>query len=217
MITRDFNVIRRRPHIVDLITPKRAGVQGYRLQAATNFDGMFVNILTADVSSGYLDPAVNPALLHTVPNQDHIRIAFSPDSFTGVAGIKDDNHFWLKFVPISFAGVVGAAGNPALVITDYEHYGMSRVLISGLAPQGATVANSLQLDLPFTSQDLYIKNEEAVGGRSLYLASLPGGSEQQISPQETLGMFFGPLDSLIVRGSGGTVQFSASFTNYLPI
>lgn len=217
MITRDFNVIRRRPHIVDILTRKRVGVQGYRLEAATNFDAVFTPIITADISSGYLDPAINPNVLHTVPNQDQIRIVFNPHTFTGVAGITDDNHFWLRFVPIDFAGAPGTPGNPALVITDYEHYGMSRVLIAGDVPQAASVAGSLQLDLPFTSQDLYIKNEDPTGGHDLYLASLPGGAEQQISPQEVLTMFFGPLDSLIVRGAGGTTRFSASFTNYLPI
>lgn len=217
MITRDFNVIRRRPHIVDVLTPKRVGVQGYRFEAATNFDAVFVPIITADISSGYLDPSVNSQLLHTVPNFDNIRVVFNPDTFTGVAGISDANQFWLRFVPIDFAGVAGTPGNAALVITDYEHYGMTRVLIAGNAPAAPTVAGSLQLDLPFTSQDLYIKNEEAVGGSALYLASLPGGAEQQVSPQEVLSMYFGPLDSLIVRGAGGSVRFSASYTNYLPI
>jgi hypothetical protein len=217
MLVRDFNVIRRRPHIVDLLARKKVGVRGYRLEAATNFDAAFTPIITADISSGFLDPSIDSSVLHTVPNRDAIRIVFNPDSFSGVAGINDDHHFWLRFVPVDFAGVVGVAGNPALVITDYEHYGMTRVLIAGNAPDGNNVNQSQQLDLPFTTQDLYIKNEEPAGGADLYLAALPGGAEQQIAPQDVLSMFFGPLDFFIVRGAGKAVRFSASFTNYLPI
>lgn len=215
---REFSIIRRRPHIVDLLTPKRAGVKGYRFQVAPNFDGAFQTILTADISSGYLDPNVNSNLLHTVNNNDHIRVVFDPNTFTAGASIDDDHHFWMRFVPVDFAGAAGTASAPTLVITDYEHNGMTRVVIAGNAPNAATVANSLQLNLPFTSQDIYIRNEAPVaGGSNLYLASLPGGAEQQIAPQETLTQFFGPLDALIVRGNGAVVRFSASITNYLPI
>jgi hypothetical protein len=214
---RDFNVIRRRTGIVDLLTPKRVNVQGYRLQAATNFDSTFTTIITAPISSGYLDPSINPMVLHPNNANDQIRIVFNPTTFNGVAGITDGLDFWLRFVPVDFSGSAGTPGNPALVLTDAEHYGNTRVLISGTAPNGAGVANSLQLDLPFTTQDLYIKNEEAAAGTALYLADLPGGPEQQISGQETLTMYHGPVDTLLVRGAGATAKFSASFTNYLPI
>lgn len=216
-MSRDFNIIRRRTKIVDILTPKRAGIQGYRFQAATNFDASFTTLFTADISSGYLDPNINPAVLHPITQFDQIRVVFNPDTFTGAASIADSKNFWLRFVPVDFTGAAGTPGNPALVLIDNQHYGNNRVLISGQAAQGAAVANSQELDLPFTSQDLYIKNEEATGGRNLYLAILPGGAEQQIAPQETLTIFHGPVDALLVRGSGGTVQFSASFTNYLPL
>lgn len=216
-MSRDFNVIRRRPGIVDMLTPKRANVGGYRIQAAPNFDGVFTTLFTAPISSGYLDPAINPAVLHYVNNNDHIRMVFNPATFTGTAGITDTLDFWMRFVPVDFTGTPGTAGNPALVLTDAEHYGNSRVLIAGNAPAAADVTGSLQLELPFTTQDLYIKNEEATGGHALYLADLAGGPEQQISPQETATIFHGPVDLLVVRGSGGTARFSASFTNYLPL
>lgn len=217
-MSRDFTVVRRRPNFLDMLTPKRVGVAGYRIQAAANFDGSFTTILTAPISSGYLDPSINPAVLHVTNNaRDSIRIVFNPDTFTGVAGISDALHFWLRFVPVDFSGAAGTPGNPALVVTDSEHYGTSRIMIRGTAPNGAAVANSLQLDLPFTTQDLYIKNEQASAGTALFIANMPGGSEQQISAQETSTIFHGPIDTLLVRGAGTSVTFSASFTNYLPL
>lgn len=216
-MARNYNIIRRRVGIVDALIPKQANVKGYRFTAAANFDGSFTTLMTADIGSGYLDPSINPMVLHSVNNLNAIRVVFNPDTFNGGAGISDSKHFWLKLVTLDFAGSVVATSAAGLVVTDSEHYGNSRVVISGTAPQGAAIANSLQLDLPFTTQDLYIKNEEASGGHNLYVAALAGGGEQQIAPQETLSIYQGPTDTLYVRGSGGTVAFSASFTNYLPL
>ncbi len=216
-MSRDFNVIRRRTGIVDILTPKRANVGGYRIEAAPNFDDSFVALFTAPISSGYLDPSINREVLHSVNCPNQIRMVFNPATFTGTAGISDTQHFWIRFVPVDFAGSAGTPGNPSLVLTDAEHSGNSRILIAGNAPNGATVANSIQLDLPFTSQDIYIKNEQPAAGNALYVADFAGGAEQQISAQETLSIVHGPVDTLVVRGSGGTVAFSASFTNYLPL
>lgn len=214
---RDFTVIRRRPNFLDLITPKRVGVAGYRLQAATNFDQSFTTILTAPISSGYLDPAINPTMISAINNNDHIRIVFNPNTFTGTAGIVDTKQFWLRFVPVDFAGSAGTAGARCLIVTDGERIGNSRMQIAGTAPQGAAVANSLQLDLPCAAQDFYIKNENVAAGNGLYVATTLGGAEIQVSGQETMKAFDGSVTSLYVRGSGGTAAFSASFSNYLPL
>jgi hypothetical protein len=214
---RDFSVIRRRKNIVDVLTPKRAGVAGYRFQVATNFDQTYTTIVTAPIGSGYLDPAINPVVLQAVNNNDHIRVVFNPDTFNGVAGISDGAHFWMRFQPVDFAGTPGTAGPGTLILTDAEHYGNSRVQISGTAPSGAAVANSLQLNLPQNSQDFYIRNANATAGNALYVSFQVGGAEQQVAGQEVMKAYDGPSDTLMVRGSGGTAAFSASFTNYLPL
>lgn len=213
---RDFSVIRRRRNIVDVLTPKRVNVAGYRFQVATNFDQTYTTILTAPIGSGYLDPAINPAVLNSVNNNDHIRVVFNPDTFSGT-GISDGAHFWMRFLPVDFAGTPGSPGPGTLILTDAEHYGNSRVQIAGTAPQGAAIANSLQINLPQNSQDFYIKNANAAAGNGLYVAFMVGGSEQQVSAQEVMKAYDGPSDTLMVRGAGGTAAFSASFTNYLPL
>lgn len=214
---RDFTVIRRRPNYLDIITPKRVNVAGYRLQAATNFDASFTTILTAPISSGYLDPAINPTMISGINANDQIRIVFNPNTFTGTAGIVDSKQFWLRFVPVDFSGSAGTAGARGLIVTDGERIGNSRMVIAGTAPQGAAVANSLQLDLPCAGQDFHIKNQEASGGRALWVSIVPNGPEIQVSPQETMKAYDGMISSLFVRGEGGTVSFSATFSNYLPL
>lgn len=215
---RDFGVLRRRPGIVDILTPKQPGVvKGYRFQAATNFDGSFVTLFTADIGSGYLDGTINPVVLTSVNNQDAVRVVFNPNTFTGTAGITDDQHFWLRMVPIDFAGSVGTAGSPGLIIPDDETHATGRVIIRGSAPNGAAIANSLRLDFPCRMQDLHIRNNEASGGTTLFVATAVGGSERPIAPQEVSNMYQGAAGCLFVRGGGAIVNFSADFTQYLPL
>lgn len=214
MTTRDFSILRRRSNYVDLVTPKRTGVFGYRFQAATNFDSAYTTIFTLPIASGYLDPSINSAVVNSVNlSNTHVRAVFNPVTFS----LVDTDHFWLRFVPVDASNVAGSPGPATLVITDDERIGNGRIQIAGTAPNGANVGASLQLNLPQGSQDLYIKNEAAAGGTNLYVAVKVGGKEQQVAPQETFKAMDGQVDLLMVRGSGGTVAFSASFTNYLPL
>jgi hypothetical protein len=123
----------------------------------------------------------------------------------------------MRFVPVDFAGSAGTPGPGTLILNDAAHYGNSRIQIAGTAPQGAAIANSLQLNLPQNSQDFYIRNANATGGNALFVSFTVGGAEQQVAGQETMKAYDGPSDTLMVRGAGGTAAFSASFTNYLPL
>jgi hypothetical protein len=68
---------------------------------------------------------------------------------------------WLQFFPVDFAGAEGAGGSKGLVLPDDEIKAQGRVIISGTAPIGATVANSLRLDLPYRMRNITIRNNEA--------------------------------------------------------
>lgn len=221
---RDFTVFRRRSNLVDILTPKREGVKGYRLKAALNFDGTFVTILTADIGAGYLDPValragiINRLTLGTAPGLDHVRIVFDPDTFGGAPPtLADENHFWLQFFPVDFAGAEGAGGARVLVLPDDEIKAAGRVVIRGDAPSGATVANSMRLDFPVRMQNITIRNNEPTGGDILMVATAEGGPEVPIDPLETGSFFEGAQASLLVRGDGAAVNFSATMTHYLPL
>jgi hypothetical protein len=184
---RDFTVVRRRPHLVDITTPKRAGVQGYRLKAAANFDLTFQTILTADIGSGFLDPtalrsgSINRLTLGTMPG-NHVRITFDPSTFAGPhpAGLDDNQHIWLQFFPVDFAGVEGTGGARALVLPDDEMSAQGRVIIRGNAPSGASVANSMRLDLPYRMRNMTIRNnaeDAAAATGTLTFTGLPNDTE----------------------------------------
>jgi len=218
MTTREFTIVRRRANLLDLITPKREGVQGYRFRGAPTFDGTFVDLFTANISAGYLDPAINRMVLSSyATSRDHIRCVFDPQTFNGVAAIVDIDQFWLTFTPIDFTGALGAESAPGLVLPDAVRFGTNRITIDGNAPSETSLATSLQIDLPSTMQDFRITNNEASGGNSLFVATSRGGGEQEILPTVIHDWLDGAVDTLYIRGSGGIVPMSASFNPYLPL
>jgi hypothetical protein len=217
-MNRDFTVVRRRANLVDILTPKRDGVQGYRLKAAANFDLTFNTLLTGDISTGHLDRTIDTRTLTTLPNRDHVRLVFDPDNYSGAPwNLVDTDHIWLQFFPVDFSGAEGTGGNRVLVIPDDEERAAGRVIIRGTAPTGADVSNSLHLDLPYKMRNVYIYNNEASGGDNLAVATRPGGSERFVVPQGEAEFFEGGIELLMVRGVGGTVNFTASMTNLLPL
>ena len=222
-LTRPLTVVRRRPNLLDLLIPKDANTQGYRLSAATAFDGSFTTILTADISSGYLDRnlvlAQKDQTLQALNNRNHVRVAFDPQTFNGTAGLVDSQGFWLKYTPVDFAGTPGTASAPMLILPEEKLRGDSVIVVTGTAPVGASVAASQVLLLPFRSQDLQIRNYDSAN--SLFVAAEAGGDEVEIPGNSvTLSQITLPAGAqgcLLVRGGGGTAKFSAVFTSFLPL
>lgn len=205
--TRSFSVFRRKANYVDMLIPKIDGIKGYKIRASTTFDGVFADLFTADIGSGYLDPTC-AAFVQQINNQNAIRAVFNPATFS----LTDSNHIWLTFVPINFAGAPGTETYPTLLLPVDEMNGSERVIITGSAPNGAAVANSLVVGLPFRAHDLHVKNNAAAGGTVLYVATAPGGPERPIAGQEVWSTREGPQGCLLIRGGGGTVSMTADFT-----
>lgn len=205
-MNRLFSIRRRRPNIVDLDTPKIAGVDGYRLKWAQNFDDMFADILTS-TNVGFIDDNVNRMVIEGQPVQGKVRIVFDPDTYS----ITDTSAFWLKFVPVT-GGVEGTPGAPTLVLPSTANHGVGIVVIAGTAPS----AGPLQLDLPRIMQDIRFVNQD--GANNLLVASEEGGPQYAILPEvgeQTYGLM-GTQGTIYVQGESGDVDFSASFTTAFP-
>ena len=222
-LSRPFNVIRRRARLADILIPKNSTTQKYRLLASPSFDGVFTQIIEADISSGYLDPALmvsgQAAALQQVNNPGQIRVTFDPQTFAGVASIADADIFWLKFQAVDFSGAAGTATNPIMILPEDKLRGDSAVTISGTAPNAANVAGSLVLDLGYRMQHITIRNEEAA--TALYVATEAGGPEIKVDGNSTtlseLNLAPGAQGTILVRGNGATAKFSATMTSFLPL
>jgi hypothetical protein len=211
-VSRQFSVIRRTPNLVDVLTPFVYGTVEYRLKWSSTFDGVFTT-LVAPSAIGYLDPTVNQAALQVVPNQGRsVRIVVNPTN-TAYSITNPNIPFWLKFARYDGSSETYVSP-PTLLLPHDANHGVGVITIAGTAPLGASVANSAQIDLPGTVENLRFANE---GGNPLFVAFEPGGPETKIvSGQDTLVTYRGTPSSILVRGAGGTTTFSATMTRAFP-
>lgn len=216
-MNRIFSVARRRPGIVDLFTKRVAGVEGYRLKASANFDGVFATIFTAP-KFGFLDDVgVDRRVIETQPTGGQVRVVFNPTTY----GLTDANPLWLELFHVDGAGAETQVSAPTLVLPDQTQFltrGYGHILLRGNAPNAATVAGSLQLDLPRLLCDWRILNEEA--GTDAFVAFEPGGPEyllKQNSIQPQFSTFTAKAASVWVRGNGAQAKLSIEATVSNPI
>jgi hypothetical protein len=216
-MTRIFSVIRRRPGIVDVLTPRVAGVEGYRFKASANFDGVFVTIFTAP-KFGFLDTTgVDQRVIEAQPTDGQVRMVFNPTTYA----LTDGNQFWLELFHVDGAGVETQVSAPTLVLPDQTQFlsrGYGHIILHGDAPSAVTVAGSLQLDLPRILCDWRVLNEE--GATSAYIAFEPGGPEFTLLPNSTtpqFSTFTARSASVWVRGGGAAATLSIEATVANPI
>jgi len=212
---RNFSIIRRAPNIVDALIPLQAGVDTYRFAAAQNFDGSFTDIQDVPVQ-GFLDKAIVLAgrrdTLTVLPNQNSARFAFDPATYNVAAGITDTVQFWLRMTPVT-GGTPGTPGPLGLVLPHALHTSPGRFNIAGTAPS-VTVPNARVLELPWGMQNFLIRVES--GGGDLGIAWDEGAPETIISAGTSETIFDAVQPRLIVRGIGGTADFTTTFFSAFP-
>lgn len=220
--TRPFTVLRRRSRLLDILIPKNPATQKYRLLAKASFDGVFTQIIEADIGAGFLDPALRTSgqvhALQAVNNRNHVRVTFDPQTFAAAATISDSAQFWLKFQAVDFSGAAGTQTPPTLILPEDSLRGDSVITVAGTAPNGAAVANSQILYLPLRMQDITIRNHD--GATDLFVATEVGGGETMVEAASSLAMVTfarGAQGCLLVRGGGATAAFSATMTSFLPL
>ena len=192
------------------MTPVRAGVDGYRFEAASNFDAATYTTLFTATTQGFVDPAlVSPANV-IQPLQNNIRIIFDPANY----GLTDNLAFWMHFVPVT-GGTPGTAGSCVLILPDAA--GRSMIVISGDAPVATDVSGSLTLGMPGLVEDLRIVNNDSTN--PMFVATDESNAEYQLDPiinSTSIVAFRGAVSTLRVRSTGAKVHFSATCTLAFP-
>jgi len=208
---RNFSIVGRYPGIVDVITPIQTGFDTYRFEVAANFDSTPTVVKDVTVSSGWLDPEIIKAgkrcTLSAISNRDVVRFTFNPDTFSS-AGISDTADFWMRMTPVT-----GTPGPMSLVFPFNRRTFAGRYTIAGTAPDVAA-ASALQLELPAGMNDFVFTVDS--GGSNLGVAFDIGGGETPIVAGTTITFREDSQPRLLVRGIGGTSDFSVSFTNAFP-
>jgi len=210
-----FSILRRKPGLIDFITPIRnqtEGVEAYRLFTDTDPGGAFATVVTTVPRTGLVDPAVQGPQ-HVIQPGENVRIIFKPSTFS----LPDSGFFWLKLGYVDGGGVnmlVPAPSAATLVLPPFT--GPMQQGFTATAPSGVALANSLQIDLPRSMESLRIRNTEAVGGTVLWVAFDPGGPEIKVVPQQETVAWLGLVSSIFVRGAAGTAAFTATFSPAFP-
>lgn len=209
-VTRDFSVIRRKPNLLDVLIPYGVGVDGYRLDWATNFDASYTNGIITATRAGWVDADLQGLPHQLVTNKDVCRIIFNPGNYS----ITDTAPFWLRFTPVT-GGTPGTPGVGGLILPDGDGYRM--ITLSGTAPNAASVAGSLRLDFPRLVEDIHIEGRDAA--TSLFVATEAGGGEWEYMPttgaNPTISIR-GATPHIFVRGGGATCKFSMTGTFSFP-
>jgi len=213
MSGRLFSILRRKPGFFHFTTPLldsvSTGVVKYRLYTATEPGFTSPTAVVTVTNLGLVDPSVAGAQNPIQPG-NNVQILMKPSNY----GLPDSAFFWLKLVYVNSAGADMSSPAPSaatLVLPPYV--GNEQSGFNATAPSGSTIADSLRIDLPRQMSNFRVRNLSTT--LPLYVAFQEGGPEivvpGQASSQESVG-FDGIVSSVWVRGSGGTVAFSAQFT-----
>lgn len=210
MTTPGFSLVYRASHVVDLLIPKTAGTDEYRLKGSPQLNGSFATLFTVGNNAGYLDPAVDRRTLSAMPGTNRVRVVFDPHTFStalsGDADLNDVEAFWLVLQPVA-GGVAGQDSAPVLILSTNQRRGFDRVQFQGVAPLGADATGSLMLGLGPRMTDFTITNQDST--HSLFLALGEDGSEIEIPANSSRSFAEDTASSLLVRGGGAPVSFLA--------
>lgn len=210
MSARLFSILRRKPGLIDLIIPRRPdseGVAQYRLKTDTDPVGSYGTTVITVGPSGWIDPVVQGPQ-HVIQPGNNVRIIFKPSTLS----LSDTGAFWMKVVFVDGVGAEmtsPAPGAGTLILLPPTIPFMTG--FNATAPDGSDLAHSVQVDLPRGMENFKIRNLEAAGGKSLYVATQDEGPEFVVPPGQESMSFYGLVSSFWVRGSGGTAAFSTQF------
>lgn len=202
-MAKTISVYRRRTDLVDLWVAQRDGVRAFTFKVSANFD-----IAPVAVQVVPRDGFRSPNAFDAGPSEGfrgRTRFIFKPSDY----GLDDAKPMWMRIAPIAADGTVGA-DEAFHVILSYSSQPRRPVVLNGTAPTGATVDDSLELNLPAQCQNLELQNN---GAQDLYVAFERGGAEYRIAPLSTgftnLSLVFPAFSQLFVRGNGAPVAFGA--------
>lgn len=197
---------RRRPFLVDMVVTPVPGGLAYELWGGNDMDPTGHALKVAFGPGGFKDDTINGAVLETINLGQRIRVVFDPSAH----GMTDTE---INFVQLK-ADTGGGMDNVSpvtMLLPDTLYHGYETITLHGFAPQGATPADAVPLDLSRLARDLRIVNQDTTNG--LYVGFNDSGHQVFVPAGAEHAMFTSTFSSLYVRGVGGVVEFSASFTH----
>jgi hypothetical protein len=236
---RYLSLYRRRSNLVDVnlqsgpYAPMALGLaagkvaSSYSFYVGANFDTASPTLFqVVPASGGYASPTTSLPGYNIAFDGEQFsqsrtpyltRFKFAPsDYITGglvntaftTAGVTDLTPFWLTVIQTNLDGTTNSRTAPHLILP-YSSQPNRPILLSGTAPEGAALANSLEIQLPQQVNNIYIQNN---GSNVLAVAFEPTGPEFLLNPFSEEGtnlpLVYPVSSQIFVRGSGGSTTFN---------
>lgn len=210
MTERKFSILRRKPGLIDLVTPiiqdLSLDVAEYRLKTDSVPEGSFTTTVMTVPNTGLVDKDVAGAHNVIVP-RENVRMIFKPSNFS----LPDSDYFWVKLVYVNSGGAELATPTPSAATLVLPPY--TGPLASGFT--ATAPASQLQIDLPRLMREVRIENLET--STDMFVAFEEGGPTVKIPAGSAYDGRVGTAASLWVNGDSATAEFNASFTYAFPL
>lgn len=199
---------------MDLLIKKREGKTGFRFGAASNFDGSFTTFATVP-NHGIKSRSVPDVYAGNVGNQfrEDVRFLFDPADYVAVASaLVDTDPFFLRVEAQNPDGSFDSPEAMHLVLPPPIEPDRA-INLRGTIPAGASLAASLEIQLPGQCYDFEILND---GAANMFVAFHPTGGEHQVltvtSAFDAYEQYATAVSQIFVRAVGGTTTASMTFT-----
>jgi hypothetical protein len=214
-MARSLSITRRRVGLVDLSLQARPNVAAYQFYAAANFDAAFTQFALVP-AGGLRSPSLNTDIQFVVGQfRGLTRFLFDPNDYTtAVPAVNDANPFFVQIKQVSTAGVVGPAEAMHLILP-YNPSPNRSFVLNGSAPSEASLANSLEIQLPMLCNDWEF---QVNGAADLFVAFEPSGPEFTVNPLSSdftnYRHVYTKVSQVFIRGNGAPTAINAIFTEY---
>tara|TARA_Y100000310_G_C20572324_1_gene758687 strand:- start:454 stop:1131 length:678 start_codon:yes stop_codon:yes gene_type:complete len=208
-------LVERHPGIVNLAIRNRAGIVGYRLNAAVDLDTAYTAptaMITVPKNATFRSATLRQKKIGSVPesNRGLTRIVYDPSDFVSAAIPGDSDISFLNLQEESGVGFLPRG--PILVVppSGFLAAGRRNLILNGTAPNVSGLANNLppqdamRIVFPRYVDTLVI---HADGTQAIALSF--GQGLQEISITAGQSMSFGEVgtDEIYLRGVGGVSAF----------
>lgn len=194
---------RRRAGLVDIIFPARPGAKSYQFSAAVNWDSVMTPFQVVP-ASGYKSPGVPDIGMSDSQFRGKTRFLFNPSDYTGsVPAVDDTKPFYIRITQTDWDGTVHAPEAQHLILP-YDPAPNRPLVLRGTAPNGASIADSFEIQLPMQCQNPRIQVD---GVNDVYAAFEPGGPEFRVPALNVeftvVSMVLPSFSQIFLRASGG--------------
>jgi hypothetical protein len=173
-MARSISIVKRATNVVDLCLVSRPNVVSYNIFAASGFDQTFTKFASVPAFTGLRSPTVACQGMVASQYRGRTRFLFNPNDYTTVVpAVIDSSPFFVQIQQVNADGTTGPIEAMHLILP-YSTVQNRVFVLHGNVPAGATIANSLEIQLPMVCCDFEFQDD---GSTVIHVAFSPTDGE----------------------------------------